>query len=151
LESFSGNVLPKSLANILFHEYGLTETAKDVCAKAFEESAAFAGLIDESGVLKRPRIEDSVGASSGATSSVASTATHLPVQPHASSVPSAGSTYDGYDSFSVVAVSGKPIHLAVPKDIDSEDVESIKDVLEMLKKRIQRRQKPQQEFPLIEE
>ena len=53
LRDFGGSPLPQQLANRLLHQYSITDASKDVAAQSFIESARFAGLLEDSGVLRR--------------------------------------------------------------------------------------------------
>lgn len=43
---------PAALANVLYHQFDITATAKEAAAQAFIESARFAGMLDDQGVLR---------------------------------------------------------------------------------------------------
>lgn len=148
LADFGGNVLPKSLANILFHDYGLTESAKDVCARCFQESAAFAGLLSEEGTLLHPGDQEIQRTAAPRDQEFQSSLGAPPEASVSGTIGTPAKFIPGYYVYQVPALSGKVMLLQLPGDIDREDLISIQDQLEMIGKWIDRRNHGHRAVPI---
>jgi len=132
ISAFSGEPLPQELANILLHDYGITETAKDNCAKCFTESAEFAGFLDSNDVFLDPD-EKPVSTGQKALSVIEEvefeeTETSKPTHSH--------KTVDG-NQITLPVTGGRKVTLILPDGLKEADIKILKAQLDVLSLQIQ--------------
>ena len=143
LRDFGGSPLPQQLANRLLHQYSITAASKDVAAQSFIESARFAGLLEDSGVLRQPY---SPGDDYPTAAPQPSTSATLEIDKRIASVPQGFPTFlPNYQTFSFLTLTGKTMFIAVPEDLVLEDVQDLLDQVELIRRRTARRSRANDE------
>ena len=131
LKDFGNDNLPEALPNLLVHDYGLTESGKDIAAKVFSDSAEFAGYL-QNGILKNApletqRSETNIGNGNPVVEHQESTATK-PLQLADETLVEVS---EKWQTVKISVTGGKSILLKLPSDLVESDISIIKAQLDV--------------------
>ena len=134
LRDFGGSEIPEELANRLFHEYGITETAKDNCARCFIESAQFAGFLGEDRILRVQDIELPAQHSGSliSTSSTQITDAHVIDENRNADRDTYDTATPNTNVITLPVTKGKKVRLVLPDELTDADITILKAQLDVI-------------------
>lgn len=126
-ERFGGKRMPEPaiLANVLYHDYDIIASAKQVAAEAFLESARHVGLLGDDGVLRTPGSEAQAAAQQAIAAAAPAPAPAAPERQAASSVVVDESAPVRIDLRLWGADSGKVIRVRAPEAITEDSLQRL--------------------------
>ncbi len=148
INHYNGERLPDQLGNVLLATYGIQPAAKEACARLFRDSAAYAGVLDASGILRVP-------------GSVAGKSAEAESDLDISSEPESGSTMptlrpqksskEGVQTIVLELDEGRSAQLVLPSQLTTDDIELLETQFKVFKLQAERNAKKQRANPEVEQ
>lgn len=132
--------IPKQLANILYRDHGITQSASSDAAKVFLESGIYAGILTESGQIIIEESDNEEFEDDNYSEEVPKQAENInsAQPPYTNQLTQTNSNilYSQTQSFSFALTGGKFAQLLVPVNLTQKDITIIRKQIELLELQI---------------